>query len=306
MRVSVSKVKSALARFQANTQTLAAALGKGTLRDRALAVADAIDSARAVGASLVAGQSGRDRLRSYFLQNVGEVLSSRELMAVSGIQEFARRIRELRVEEGYRILTGVTVQAQIEEEAAEGVSNTVLRPDEYLLSDPVPDANAAEKWQIANDIRKTKWPVKRKVLELLKANVGHPVSGEELIYVSGGKTEWARRARELRTEEGWLVATHYTGRPDLAPSLYVLETLERAPKHDRKIDDQTRRYTLQRDKYTCQECGWKHSDWNRDDPRRLELHHIKHHVARGSNEANNLKTLCNVCHDKYHSKSERH
>lgn len=48
----------------------------------------------------------RDLLRDYFLANIGRVLDSEELRAASGgISEWALRIRELRNEEGFQILT---------------------------------------------------------------------------------------------------------------------------------------------------------------------------------------------------------
>ena len=38
-----------------------------------------------------------------------------------------------------------------------------------------------------------------------------------------------------------------------------------------------------------------------EDPRkRLELHHVKPHVAKGKNTEDNLETLCNVHHDALH------
>ena len=46
----------------------------------------------------------RAKLRAYFLQNVGKVLNSHELRKfVGNSSEWARRIRELRNEEGYQI-----------------------------------------------------------------------------------------------------------------------------------------------------------------------------------------------------------
>jgi 5-methylcytosine-specific restriction endonuclease McrA len=39
------------------------------------------------------------------------------------------------------------------------------------------------------------------------------------------------------------------------------------------------------------------------DPRHhLELHHLEAHVKGGENAAENLITVCNVCHDKIHRK----
>ncbi len=82
--------------------------------------------------------------------------------------------------------------------------------------------------------------------------------------------------------------------------MYVLESTQQLPTHDRKISDKTRREVLVRDNHVCQLCGWSHEKWNPSDPRHLELHHIEHHASGGANEKENLKTLCNICHDKEH------
>mgnify|MGYP000930879233 CR=1 FL=1 len=48
----------------------------------------------------------RGKLRAHFLANLGRVMDSDELRAVADNQsEWARRVRELRTEEGYQILT---------------------------------------------------------------------------------------------------------------------------------------------------------------------------------------------------------
>jgi len=54
----------------------------------------------------VSTESARSKLRAYFLVNIGKVLSAEELRVISGnVSEWARRIRELRDEEGYQILS---------------------------------------------------------------------------------------------------------------------------------------------------------------------------------------------------------
>ena len=50
-------------------------------------------------------KGARAKLREYFIENVGRVLDAEELRAVAGISECARRIRELRNEEGMNIQT---------------------------------------------------------------------------------------------------------------------------------------------------------------------------------------------------------
>lgn len=51
-------------------------------------------------------KGSKERILDYFLANVGKVLESKDIQAASGgAVEWARRVRELRNEEGYQILT---------------------------------------------------------------------------------------------------------------------------------------------------------------------------------------------------------
>jgi hypothetical protein len=177
-----------------------------------------------------------------------------------------------------------------------------MKPDDYLLLSESEDRDAAHRWNIANEIRKRKDGVRTKILDYLKQNVGKAVTGEELRYVAGDKTEWARRVRELRTEFGWPIETKNTGRPDLSVGTYVLESLRQSPIHDRQIPDPVRGAVLRRDNYKCVECDWSHDDWNPSDPRHLELHHKKEHAKGGENTEENLITVCTICHDDIHRK----
>jgi hypothetical protein len=61
-----------------------------------------------------------------------------------------------------------------------------------------------------------------RIRRYLLLRVGQVVDKEELSGVSG-IYEWARRLRELRDEEGWLISSN-EDRPDLKPGQYVLET----------------------------------------------------------------------------------
>jgi len=163
------------------------------------------------------------------------------------------------------------------------------------------DREAALRWNQLNGIRKKSGGVKLKILEYLRENIGRVVTGEELRYLARDKKEWARRIRELRTEDGWPVFTRMQGRPDLFVGEYLLEEDRQAKKHDRKISDDVRVKVLERDQFQCVCCGWKREDLSRDDPRKfLELHHVDDHVKGGSNTVENLVTLCNVHHDQVH------
>lgn len=275
------------------------------LRARVKALIPAYETLKNLGKSLIPhglAMAARDRILHYFLAYPCTVIPREELEIVAGITEWARRVRELRVEHGWHIVSGKAAQ-QMQSEGEftlEDVDVGAMRPDDYILTSTVQDKKAAYRWNVANDIRRSDLSVRDRLLEYLRRNVGEPVSGEELRYVARQATEWARRVRELRTEHGWPIATRFSGRPDLSVGEYVLEEDRQSPEHDRRISDDTRGQVLRRDQYTCRRCGWDHSQWNRSDPRHLELHHIIHHEAGGSNEADNLITLCTVCHDTWH------
>lgn len=73
----------------------------------------------------------RARLLRYFRSHVGEVLEGDELAGVAAIHEWARRVRELRVEQGWPIETGV--------------QNASLSPDQYVLVRDEPDEQLAAR-----------------------------------------------------------------------------------------------------------------------------------------------------------------
>ena len=57
----------------------------------------------------------------------------------------------------------------------------------------------------------------------------------------------------------------------------------------------TKAYVLDRDNYSCQHCKGKSKD------HKLEVHHIIFRSNHGSDEPENLITLCKTCHDKLHA-----
>jgi hypothetical protein len=56
----------------------------------------------------------------------------------------------------------------------------------------------------------------------------------------------------------------------------------------------TKAYVLHRDGHICRHCKGKRKD------KRLEVHHIVFRTEKGSDEPENLKTLCKTCHDGVH------
>lgn len=281
------------------------------LRPKVLSLVPAFHLLRDLGSSLINENipAARDRIIFYLRKYPRKIIHGDELMVVSGISEWARRVRELRVEFGWAIISGVTAKELAEADAEAGIVTTFdgrplssMKPEEYVLTQDELDRDAAYRWNIANAIRKSEGSVKDKLLRFLRSNVGASVTGEELRYVANDKTEWARRTRELRTEEGWPVVTRSQGRPDLPIGVYVLEEDRQAEPHDRRIPDPVRVAVLKRDHFACRKCGWTHADITSSDPRKLlELHHKIHHAEGGENSVENLVTLCNVHHDEIHA-----
>ena len=218
-------------------------LKKPEIRSKVIALIPAYHILRDLGSSLIPesdANSARDRILYYLLKYPRKIIKGEELMVVAGVGEWARRVRELRVEFGWSVATGYTIKEMADEEEFETpeISISDLSPDDYVLLSEDQDRDAAYRWNVANQIRKKKdLSVRDKILEYLKANVGKPITGEELRYVANNRTEWARRVRELRTEYGWLVTTKFTGRPELAVGSYVLEQDRQLPVHDRRIPD---------------------------------------------------------------------
>jgi hypothetical protein len=286
------------------------------LRAKVQALVPAFRKLRDLGSSLISmsdAGSARDRILAYLLKYPHQIIDGDELAVISGISEWARRVRELRVEFGWWIYSGYTFAdiAAAAENAGDqaelaGVAAIHIRPDQYILMRTEEDRDAAYRWNVLNEIRGKRVSVTDKILEYLRRNVGKQVTGEELKYLAGDAKEWARRVRELRTEAGWPIVTKNSGRDDLAVGVYLLERDEQAEEHDRKIPDDVRVAVLRRDNFSCVRCGWNRPMLSPDDPRKfLELHHITHHKDRGANTVENLETLCNVDHDALHRAMRR-
>ena len=130
-------------------------------------------------------------------------------------------------------------------------------------------------------------------------NIGRVLSAEELRPVAGNTSEWARRVRELRTEEGFLILTH-NDRADLKPGDYLLETAKPQPAFARGISKETRSFVLDRNGFTCQMCGAVAGEPHPYDVTRKTRLHIGHIIDKslgGSDEAANLKAICSVCNE---------
>ncbi len=140
---------------------------------------------------------------------------------------------------------------------------------------------------------------KQRILDFLLANIGRVIDGEEIREASGNVSEWARRVRELRDEEGYQILTH-RDRRELKPGQYLLETDKRLPSFARSISKETRAYVLERNGYTCQMCGLAAGDPDPFDPTRtvrLTMGHIIDKSKGGSDSPNNLRAICINCNE---------
>jgi hypothetical protein len=92
-----------------------------------------------------------------------------------------------------------------------------------------------------------------KLREYFLQHVGEILDSEVLREVAG-TSEWARRIRELRNEEGMNIVTH-NDRIDLKPGQYLLVDKKPLPAFERNISKELRAYVLDRNGFTCQMCG---------------------------------------------------
>ncbi len=140
---------------------------------------------------------------------------------------------------------------------------------------------------------------KTKLREHFLNNIGRVMNSEELRKISGNQSEWARRVRELRTENGYQILTH-NDRSDLKPGQYLLENEKPEPAFERAISKETRAYVLDRNGFTCQMCGAVAGEPHPYSPSRKARLHIGHIIDKsqgGGDEPSNLRALCSVCNE---------
>ena len=160
-----------------------------------------------VGARTGLPTGARDRILRYLQLTVGKIVDKEELSGVSGIYEWARRVRELRVEEGWPI--------------SSSENRSDLRPGQYLLEALAPDVALRERWQTPNRIRRQEGSPADRVLKFMQANIGRPVSQDELYYVS--KEHDFKKIVATLGNQGWQIRSHEDD-DTLKSSEYRLET----------------------------------------------------------------------------------
>jgi hypothetical protein len=140
---------------------------------------------------------------------------------------------------------------------------------------------------------------KAKLRQYIIKNVGKVMSSDELRTIADDKSEWGRRLRELRTEEGYQILTH-NDRSDLKPGQYLLLDPTPIPAFERDISKETRAFVLDRNGFTCQMCGAVAGEPHPYDSTRMTRLHIGHIVDKsmgGSDDSSNLRAICSVCNE---------
>ncbi len=137
-----------------------------------------------------------------------------------------------------------------------------------------------------------------KLREYFINHVGQVLNSDDLREVAG-ISEWARRVRELRNEEGMNIQTH-NDRSELKPGQYILVDLTPLPAFERNISKELRAFVLDRNGFTCQMCGAVAGEPHPYDQSRKTRLHIGHIVDKsqgGEDEPSNLRAICSVCNE---------
>ncbi|MBX7134887.1 MAG: hypothetical protein K1X67_19645 [Fimbriimonadaceae bacterium] len=230
------------------------------------------------------GRGARGLILDYLKLRVGEWVYGDELAAVSGIGEWARRVRELRVEEGY------------------GIEESGGR---YRLVAAEPNVARRERWRMVGDVQQLEDPPKERVSELLRRAVGQVVHVDELDRVAGSQIG-ERLARSLRDDYGFPIETDADA-PDLQPGQVRLASTQDWAKLDqtqRLFPEDLRRQVFQRDRYRCWSCQHSHADVSQSETQPFYLL-VRHLDARGDGlfglsaerlgDLSRLATICNRC-----------
>ena len=129
-------------------------------------------------------------------------------------------------------------------------------------------------------------------------HVGEVLDSDNLREIAG-ISEWARRVRELRNEEGYEILTH-NDRSDLKPGQYMLMSDMPKPAFARSVGKEVRAFVLDRNGFTCQMCGAVAGEphpYDNTKKTRLHIGHIIDKSMGGTEDPANLRALCSVCNE---------
>jgi hypothetical protein len=114
-----------------------------------------------------------------------------------------------------------------------------------------------------------------------------------------GTSEWGRRIRELRNEEGFEILSH-NDLSELKPGQYKLVSATPGPAFARSMSKEVRAFVLDRNGFTCQMCGAVAGEPHPYDPSkrtRLHIGHILDKSLGGTDDPGNLRAICSICNE---------
>lgn len=160
------------------------------------------DLGASIGAALAPDDagSGRARIIAYLRAQVGRIVHTDELMIVAAIGDYPRRIRELRGEHGWPIISGMAVRDLRFLGARGGALRSApssMAPDEYLLLEDLQDVTAPDRWKAAGEMRESGAGATSLVRAYFEMFPGRRITAEELRYLVGNRSDWATSMSEL-------------------------------------------------------------------------------------------------------------
>jgi hypothetical protein len=146
---------------------------------------------------------------------------------------------------------------------------------------------------------KPKINARTKLRDHFLKNIGRVMDSKELREIADNQSEWARRVRELRQDEGYQILTH-NDRSSLKPGQYLLESPIPQPAFERSVSKETRAIVLDRNGFTCQMCGAVAGEPHPYDSKRKTRLHIGHVIDKskgGTEDLTNLRAICSICNE---------
>jgi hypothetical protein len=210
LRKLATEARNEAVLFEKSAETISAASVLALLAEmgRRRAVADRTVSRVAAAVGLPKG--AKDRIRWFLVVRVGMVVDKDEISGVAGIHEWARRIRELRLEEGLPINSSQT--------------RDDLRPGQYVLEATQPDVRIRDRWEVANEIRRSGGTASDRVLRYFQANVGNSIAKDEIAYAANVR-DHSSLVQEL-VHDGWQIESSVDN-SELQPGQYRMTNGER-------------------------------------------------------------------------------
>jgi hypothetical protein len=205
-------------------------LKAGTVGEQVCSLVEVNLQLRELGASIGASlaprdaDSGRARLLAYLRHQVGRIVHTEELMIVAGIGDYPRRVRELRADHGWPIISGMAVRDMRAEDQSQpfpaGLELSNMAPEEYLLIEDKIDPGAIRRWNIARAIRERSDDPQSALLAYFQDSPGQRITAEELRFVSGNENGWPAIVRDLALQ-GHDIRSRPFGALDLPPGIYI-------------------------------------------------------------------------------------